>query len=77
MADLAPVTAPSPLVRIRDLRLEASTQRGTAHILRGVSLLGVHSVEVPIALRRDLWAHLATDWRPPQLAAIHTGTVML
>ena len=28
----------SPLVRIRDLKLEASTQRGTAHILRGVSL---------------------------------------
>ncbi len=27
-----------PLVRIRDLRLEASTPRGTAHILRGVSL---------------------------------------
>ena len=38
MADLAPVAAPTPLVRIRDLRLEASTQRGTAHILRGVSL---------------------------------------
>ena len=32
-ADLA-----TPLVRIRNLVLEASTQRGTAHILRGVSL---------------------------------------
>jgi len=28
----------SALVRIRDLRLEASTPRGTAHILRGVNL---------------------------------------
>ena len=28
----------TPLVRIRNLKLEASTQRGTAHILRGVSL---------------------------------------
>ena len=28
----------TPLVKIRGLKLEASTQRGTAHILRGVSL---------------------------------------
>ena len=27
-----------PLVKIRGLRLEASTQRGTAHILRGLDL---------------------------------------
>jgi oligopeptide/dipeptide ABC transporter ATP-binding protein len=33
----APVR-PDALVQIRDLRLEASTPRGTAHILRGVSL---------------------------------------
>lgn len=46
-------------------------------ILRGVSLLGVHSVEVPTPLRRELWSHLATDWRPPQLAVIHTATVGL
>jgi peptide/nickel transport system ATP-binding protein len=32
------VGAISPLVRIRGLKLEASTQRGTAHILRGVDL---------------------------------------
>ena len=38
MVEPAPVSATTPLVRIRDLRLEASTQRGTAHILRGVSL---------------------------------------
>ena len=28
----------TPLVKIRNLRLEASTQRGTAHILRGIDL---------------------------------------
>jgi len=42
-ADTAPqapgaAQAATPLVRIRDLRLEAATPRGTAHILRGVSL---------------------------------------
>ena len=38
MEDPARTPATSPLVRVRNLRLEASTQRGTAHILRGVSL---------------------------------------
>jgi acrylyl-CoA reductase (NADPH) len=46
-------------------------------ILRGVSLLGIHSVEVPQPLRGELWAHLATDWRPPQIEAIHSATVGL
>ena len=30
--------AATPLVKIRNLKLEASTQRGTAHILRGIDL---------------------------------------
>jgi oligopeptide/dipeptide ABC transporter ATP-binding protein len=34
----ANLVAATPLVRIRGLKLEASTQRGTAHILRGVDL---------------------------------------
>jgi len=38
MPDAMPSAATTPLVRVRNLRLEASTQRGTAHILRGVSL---------------------------------------
>jgi len=46
-------------------------------ILRGVSLLGIHSVDVPQPLRGELWAHLASDWRPPQLEAIHSATVDL
>lgn len=46
-------------------------------ILRGVSLLGIHSVDLPQPLRGELWAHLASDWRPPQLEAIHIATVKL
>ena len=37
-------------------------------ILRGVSLLGVDSVQTPIDVRRDTWARLAGDLRPPHLA---------
>lgn len=33
-------------------------------ILRGVALLGMDSVTVPITERRALWARLATDYRP-------------
>ena len=46
-------------------------------ILRGVSLLGIHSVEVPQPLRGELWTRLASDWRPPQIETIHSATVGL
>jgi acrylyl-CoA reductase (NADPH) len=36
-------------------------------ILRGVALLGMDSVLVPIARRRELWNRLATDLRPRDL----------
>ena len=36
-------------------------------ILRGVSLLGVDSVQTPIEERRETWARLADDLRPPHL----------
>jgi putative YhdH/YhfP family quinone oxidoreductase len=36
-------------------------------ILRGVSLLGVDSVQVPIDRRRVLWHRIAADLRPPGL----------
>ena len=32
-------------------------------ILRGVSLHGIDSAECTIALRREIWAKIATDWR--------------
>jgi acrylyl-CoA reductase (NADPH) len=36
-------------------------------ILRGVSLLGVDSVQTPIEDRRETWGRLAGDLRPPHL----------
>ena len=36
-------------------------------ILRGAALLGMDSVNMPIARRRELWDRLATDLRPPDL----------
>jgi acrylyl-CoA reductase (NADPH) len=38
-------------------------------ILRGVALLGMDSVTVPIGRRRELWDRLATDLRPRELGA--------
>ncbi len=46
-------------------------------ILRGVSLLGCNSVDIPLPLRTQLWGHLADDWRPPRLEAMLTATVGL
>ena len=40
-------------------------------ILRGVSLLGINSSDVPTrAQREEVWRRLATDMRPPQLASM-------
>lgn len=36
-------------------------------ILRGVSLLGIHSVDVPQAWRLDIWNKLAGEWKPARL----------
>ena len=43
-------------------------------ILRGVSLLGVDSVNCPMPLRQEVWRRLATDMRPVHLDEI-TKTV--
>jgi acrylyl-CoA reductase (NADPH) len=45
-------------------------------ILRGVALLGMDSVLVPIARRREIWDRLATDLRPRGLG-IHVTEVGL
>lgn len=45
-------------------------------ILRGVALLGMDSVPVPIARRRELWDRLATDLRPRELGT-HVTEVSL
>jgi len=39
-------------------------------ILRGVALLGIDSVQTPIARRREVWGRLATDLTPADLDAI-------
>jgi len=46
-------------------------------ILRGVSLLGVDSVQCPISLRTELWQRLAGDLRPQHLDSIATAEVDL
>ena len=45
-------------------------------ILRGVGLLGMDSVTVPIARRRELWDRLATDLRPRDLGTHVTEVVL-
>ncbi|MBY6362527.1 oxidoreductase [Rhodococcoides corynebacterioides] len=41
-------------------------------ILRGIALLGIDSVQLPIDARRALWARLADDLRPSRLAEVTT-----
>jgi acrylyl-CoA reductase (NADPH) len=43
-------------------------------ILRGVSLLGIDSVNCPMPLRRELWGKLANEWKCDKLAS-HCKTV--
>lgn len=44
-------------------------------ILRGVSLLGVDSVNCPMPLRRELWAKLASEWKPSTTFAAQVRTI--
>lgn len=44
-------------------------------ILRGVSLLGIHSVECPQVWRERIWAELGSDHKPAHLDKIATQTV--
>ncbi len=46
-------------------------------ILRGVSLLGIHSVECPRPWREALWQRLASDWKPQHLDRIVTREIAL
>ena len=41
-------------------------------ILRGVNLLGIDSVSCPMELRRVIWQHLASDYKPEHLLS-HIG----
>lgn len=44
-------------------------------ILRGVSLLGINSVEMPLSVRAQGWKRLASDLKPSQLALIAPTTI--
>ncbi len=46
-------------------------------ILRGVSLLGCNSVDVPYPLRAELWSRLDGAWRPAALDSMVTETLGL
>lgn len=46
-------------------------------IIRGVSLLGIASANVALPIRRVLWEHLASDWKPANLERIATAEVDL
>ncbi|MBI4757300.1 MAG: oxidoreductase [Betaproteobacteria bacterium] len=58
---------------IASIGLAASAKLDTTvmpFILRGVSLLGVDSGYIAMPARRRVWERLATDMRPPHLAAM-------
>jgi len=46
-------------------------------ILRGVSLLGIHSVECPMPWRLAIWEKLAGDWKPAALEVIENRVITL
>ncbi|MDH3978579.1 MAG: oxidoreductase [Gammaproteobacteria bacterium] len=46
-------------------------------ILRGVSLLGINSVEVPRSQRIEVWQRIADDLRPAQLETIVSNEITL
>ena len=46
-------------------------------IIRGVSLLGVASAGTARDIRDTIWQHLASDWKPRQLARIATDEIAL
>jgi acrylyl-CoA reductase (NADPH) len=45
-------------------------------ILRGVSLLGIHSVEVPRAWRLAVWEKLAGEWKPHDIGRLIVRAVI-
>ena len=44
-------------------------------ILRGVSLLGINSIDMPIEMRRDIWQRLGADLKPNKIDAIVTREI--
>ncbi|MEO6065423.1 MAG: acryloyl-CoA reductase [Lysobacterales bacterium] len=44
-------------------------------IIRGVSLLGIASAGTALPIRRAIWEHLASDWKPAHLERIATREI--
>ncbi|MFT4800010.1 MAG: alcohol dehydrogenase [Candidatus Azotimanducaceae bacterium] len=64
-----------PLGSVAICGLVASTGFTTTvlpFILRGVNVLGVDSVEIPISMKTDIWGRLASDWKLSGLEALTT-----
>ncbi len=67
-----------PWGNIASIGLAASPELKTTvipFILRGASLLGIHSVECPMPWRRAIWDKLASEWKPRKLDTIVSRTV--
>ena len=41
-------------------------------ILRGINLLGVDSVELPLKSKVDIWEKLSGEWKPKDLGELYT-----
>ncbi len=70
----------APYGSIASIGLAQGTELQTTvmpFILRGVSLLGINSVEVPRALRAEVWRRLAGDLKPASLDRIVSREVSL
>ena len=57
---------------VDDFRLNTTVM---PFILRGVSLLGINSIEMPNQVRNDLWTRLGGDLKPVNLDKIVTRVV--
>ena len=57
---------------VDDFRLNTTVM---PFILRGVSLLGINSIEMPVQVRNDLWNRLGGDLKPGNLDKIVTRVV--
>ncbi len=69
-----------PYGNIASIGLAAGTELSATvmpFILRGVSLLGINSVEVPRAHRIEVWNRIASDLKPRHLAEIASREVQL
>jgi len=69
-----------PYGNIASIGLAGGTELSTTvmpFILRGVALLGVHSVDIPYLQRAEIWQHLASDWAPPDLDLILHSCITL